>query len=343
MVVLPVPGPPVRTKTFCDTASWIACLCSPVSSTPIRPLAQSTGDRNVELAPLPRAGHQRPDGIGHGSLSKIEASKKDSLSIQHDPSRFTQTSHRRRQQLSGEVETAPAHLDQLSIGGEDVALVSPLQQQVLQSRLGPVGRMLVYPHLPGDLVGGDETNPPHVLGQPVGVLLNDLHRVLAVCLVDAGGVGGADSVALQEQHHVAYLLLLHPSPFDVLQPAGPDSRRLGQTLRLLIDHSQGLVAEAVHQPSGKHWADALHQGRGQVSAHGIGAGGQLGTVAVSPELIAMGGMIYPPASQVQSLPRLNSRHGSCDGHQVDSARNYKAADCESRLLRAVDQPFDLAT
>ena len=42
MVVLPVPGPPVRTKTFSDTASWTACLCSPVSSTPIRRLAQST-------------------------------------------------------------------------------------------------------------------------------------------------------------------------------------------------------------------------------------------------------------------------------------------------------------
>ena len=44
------------------------------------------GGRSVELAPLPRADHQGPDGIGHGSLSKIEAPKEDSLSIQHDPS-----------------------------------------------------------------------------------------------------------------------------------------------------------------------------------------------------------------------------------------------------------------
>ena len=194
------------------------------------------GGRSVELAPLPKAGHQGPDGIGHGSLSKVEAPKEDSLSIQHDPSRLPQASHRRRQQLLGEVETSSTLLDQLSIVGEDVALAGPLQQQVLQGGLGPVGRMFVYPHLPGDLVGGDETNPPHVLGQPVGVLLNDLHRVLAVCLVDAGGVGGADPVALQEQHHIAYLLLLHPGPLDALRPARPDPRRLGQTLRLLIDH-----------------------------------------------------------------------------------------------------------
>ena len=58
----------------------------------------------------------------------------------------------------------------------------------------------------------------------------------------------------------------------------------------------------------------------------------------------MDGMIYPPASQVQVqlLSRLNSRHASGDGHQVGSARNHKAADSESGLLRAVDQPFDLA-
>ena len=56
----------------------------------------------------------------------------------------------------------------------------------------------------------------------------------------------------------------------------------------------------------------------------------------------MDGMIYPPAPQVQPLPWLNSRHGSGDGHQVASARDNKAADSESGLLRAVDQPFDLA-
>ena len=74
------------------------------------------------------------------------------------------------------------------------------------------------------------------------------------------GVGGADPVALQKQHHAPYLLLLLPGLFDALHPAWPDPRRLGQALRLLVDHSQGVVAEAVHQPSGKHRANALHQG-----------------------------------------------------------------------------------
>ena len=151
------------------------------------------------------------------------------------------------------------HLDQLGVGGEDVTLVGPFQQQVLQGGLGPVGRMLVYPHLPGDLVGGDEANSPNVLGQPVGVLLDDLHRVLPVGLVDAGRVGGADPVALQKQHHTPYLLLLHPGLLDALHPARPDPRRLDQALRLFVNHPQGLIAEAVHQPSGQHWADALHQ------------------------------------------------------------------------------------
>ena len=124
------------------------------------------GGRSVEPAPLPRAGHQHLDGIGHGPLGKVEAPEEDSLSVQHDPSRLLQAFYRCRQQLLGEVETALAHLDQFGIGNEDVALACLLQQQVLQGGLGPVGRMLVYPHLPDDLVGGYETDPPHVLGQP---------------------------------------------------------------------------------------------------------------------------------------------------------------------------------
>ena len=56
----------------------------------------------------------------------------------------------------------------------------------------------------------------------------------------------------------------------------------------------------------------------------------------------MDGMIDPPAPQVQPLPRLNSRHVAGDGHQVVSARDHKAADGESGLLRTVNQPFDLA-
>ena len=53
-------------------------------------------------------------------------------------------------------------------------------------------------------------------------------------------------------------------------------------------------------------------------------------------------MVYPPASQVQPLPGLDSRHVPGDGHQVGSAQNQEAADGETRLLGAVDQPFDLA-
>ena len=62
-VVLPVPGPPVSKKTIDDTASWTACLCSPVSSTPIRRLAQPRG-RCVE----PRRGGGSAQVTEHGHL-----------------------------------------------------------------------------------------------------------------------------------------------------------------------------------------------------------------------------------------------------------------------------------
>ena len=145
MVVLPVPGAARQNEDllrhgFVDRLPLFpGQLHSHQAAGPVH------GGRSVELAPLPRAGHQCPDGTGHGSLSKIEAPKEDSLSIQHDPSCPPQTSHRRRQQFLGEVETALTHLDQLGIRGEDVALVGPLQQQVLQGGLGPVGECSSIP------------------------------------------------------------------------------------------------------------------------------------------------------------------------------------------------------
>ena len=93
------------------------------------------GGRSVELPPPTRAGHQGPDGIGHGPLGKVEAPEEDSLSLQHDPSRLPQTSHRRSQQLLGDVETAFTQVGELGIGNEDVALACLLQQQVLQGCL----------------------------------------------------------------------------------------------------------------------------------------------------------------------------------------------------------------
>ena len=103
------------------------------------------GGRSVELAPLPKACNQIPDGISYAALGKIEAAQIHSLTVQHDPSRLPQISHRRRQQLLGDVVALLTHLDQLRTRGEDVALGGLLQQQVLQGGLDPVGRVLVYP------------------------------------------------------------------------------------------------------------------------------------------------------------------------------------------------------
>ena len=124
-----------------------------------------------------QAGHQALHGIVHGPLGEVETPKEHGLSIQHDASRLPQGSHRRRQQLLGKVETASTLLYQLGIGAEDMAFVGPLQQQVLQAVWARWGAMLVYPHLPGYLVGGDEIDSPYIQGQPVAVPLDYLQSI----------------------------------------------------------------------------------------------------------------------------------------------------------------------
>ena len=88
MVVLPVPGPPVRTKTFWGHGLvdrpplFYGQLHSHPAAGPVH------GGRSIEMALLPRAGRQGPDGIGHGPLGKIEAPEEDRLTVQNDPSRL---------------------------------------------------------------------------------------------------------------------------------------------------------------------------------------------------------------------------------------------------------------
>ena len=203
-----------------------------------------------------RTGCQGPDRTGGGPLGEIETPEEDRLALPHDPSRPLQPAHRVFYDLLGEVEASPACIGQLGDPGEDVALAGMLLQQVFKSSLGTEGRMLIDPHLPGDPVRGDEPDPSHILGQTIGVLPHDPDRVLTVGPVDAGRVGGTDAVALEEQHHVAYLALLRPGPFDARDPARPDAGRFGEAFRLLLYDLQGLLAKAVHQAPGKHRADA---------------------------------------------------------------------------------------
>ena len=75
-----------------------------------------------------------------------------------------------------------------------------------------------------DRVGALETDASNIPGKPIGVLGHDLHGVRAVGLEDANRPGGADPVAVQEDHDLPDDLLLGPGVRDPLGPNRADAR-----------------------------------------------------------------------------------------------------------------------
>ncbi len=76
------------------------------------------------------------------------------------------------------VEDLPALGDQRLVGVIDVPFVGQLVEDVEDPRLRAEFRIPGEAQLLGDLVGGDEADPEDVRGQAVGVLPDDVDRLV---------------------------------------------------------------------------------------------------------------------------------------------------------------------
>src|SRR5208282_6229911 len=91
-------------------------------------------------------------------------------------------------------------------------------------------------YLPGNLVGGLETNAVNVLGQPVRVVADLLNGALAISPVNAHGSTRADAVRVEKQHNVADDFLLVPRCLDSLPAFWADAVHIFQPGRRLLDN-----------------------------------------------------------------------------------------------------------
>jgi hypothetical protein len=224
---------------------------------------------------------------------------------------------RRPEQLS-----ALAH--QAGAGEEDVTAVGGLAQQVEGAGLGPLGRIRGDAELGRDAIGALEADAVDVERQPVGVLAHHPQGIGAVALEDAHRIGGRHPVGLEEDHHLADLALLQKGALDLLAPLGADAADLGQALGSVLDHRQGLQAEALDQPLGEPLADSRHQPRAQVA---LDAGERRrgdGLVGRHLELPPPARVVGPGAEQAQALADLDAQQVAHRGHRLGLAGHREA-------------------
>jgi hypothetical protein len=208
----------------------------------------------------------------------------------------------------------------------------------LHARRG-VGRQ---PQVAGDLVGGLEAHAPDVAGHPVGILLHHLQRVVAVGLVDFDGQPGGDAVALQEQHHLADVLLLLPGFGDGGRPLGPHAQRLPQPAGVFVEHAQRVGTEALDDASGGDRADPLDQPGAQVALDTLDGGREDLCAPLGLELAAILLVGRPGPLQPQTLAGVDLGQVADDGHQVGVAGGVKADDRVAGFLVIVGDALDSA-
>ena len=162
----------------------------------------------------------------------------------------------RQDQLLRRFEQFFGERDQLIRRQPAMTLVHRLGQRVrnpgAQSDHG--GLFDAEPHR--DRVGALETNASDIPGKPIGVLGHDLHGVRAIGLEDANRPGGADPVAVQEDHDLPDDLLLGPGVRDALGSNRADARHLAKPIGLGLDDVEDLLPEGLDHLLGVDRSDA---------------------------------------------------------------------------------------
>ena len=141
--------------------------------------------------------------------------------------------------------------------GIDVTFVGQLVEGIEDTAAASSLIVLAVAHLSRDGVGSLEADAPDVIGEAVGIGLHLVDALLAISLVDLSSVGGADSIALKEDHHVLDVELLHPRVVDLLDTLGTDAVYLAEPLAVLLDDFESVHAELGDDEFRELWTDTL--------------------------------------------------------------------------------------
>jgi hypothetical protein len=189
-----------------------------------------------------------------------------------------------------------------------VALDGALVQGVQEGGAQPLGALQRGAEPQGDGVGEVEADTAD-LGEPVGVVADegvDIRRLGGEVVADAGGVAGRDAGGVQEQHHLADVLVELPRLDDGGVAAGSDQVDLEEPVRVLLEDPQGVGAELSDDRVGESQADAFDQAGREVAAHRVHGRGQRVDAVGGGELASASGVLGPGTGQAQGLPRLGA-------------------------------------
>ena len=172
------------------------------------------------------------------------------------------------------------------------------------------------PHLIRNRIRGLKSDPPDIICQTVGILLNDLNTLTAIRLENLRGMGSTDLMALEKQHDILDLLLLLPAVLNALHANLSDPFHFNQRIRMFLDYIQRILPELLHDPPGKLRPDPFDQPGTEIFFNAIDRRRKRLLKLLHRKLPAVLGIHFPEALQCQHRPHMRIRHDSHNRHQV---------------------------
>ena len=183
-----------------------------------------------------------------------------------------------------------------------MAFVGELAEGIGQAALAASEVVLLIAHLIGNTVGGLETDTPDVVGQAVWVFIDLVDAFLAVAAVYLGGIGGADSVALEKEHDVLDVFLLFPAFPNLLDTLLADTGHFIESLDVGLNDFDGVGAELTDDELGEFRANAFDQATAKVFLDTIDGGRHDFLKGLHDELLAVLAVYLPVAFAQQHTP-----------------------------------------
>jgi len=178
---------------------------------------------------------QAPHGHGDPAFSLVERREEDAGMpahvLSHQLVGAKQEGELAGHRLRGDIcarsgrEGLRGCVDQCVVLAADVPVLGQAVEGVHEAGGQPRRGVRRDAQLRAETVCGEEPDAPDLVGQPVGVLADDLHRLPPVALIDPGGERGRHAVALEADHDVPDRPLLGPGRLEPGRTHGARSRR----------------------------------------------------------------------------------------------------------------------
>ena len=214
-------------------------------------------------------------------------------------------------------------------------------ERVQQARFDPLRRILREAELLRVRIRRTKADAADLVREPVRVRAYDVDGVLAVALDDSRCQRRRHTDAEQEHHHLLHRALIDERGGELRGPRGADADHLGQPLRLLVDHFQGVHAELLDQPLRHLRADALDARRAEELLDADQRLGRArcrrGDTELPAELLVLDPL--PDQPERQTLVEI---HELADDRHDLLLRRHEARDREARLVVLEHDPLERA-